>query len=154
MHPSYTGRNLNYDVALVELSKPLRMNDRVVRACLPQQGVYPQIGKNCYVAGWGRVSVSPSRSPNRLQQAKLPILEQSKCGSHFVCTGYGYGSQGRPHPNICQGDSGGPLMCQKSDGLWQLEGAASWVLKDCTIYSAYAALHKYIPFVRQHVRDL
>ena len=51
MHPSYTGSNLNYDVALVELSEPLKMNDRVVRACLPQSGVYPQVGKNCYVAG-------------------------------------------------------------------------------------------------------
>ena len=52
MHPNYKqGGALNADVALIELSSPVRFNDRVVRSCMPQQGVYPATGKNCYIAG-------------------------------------------------------------------------------------------------------
>ena len=52
MHPSYgKGGYFNADVALIRLSSPLRLNDRVVKACMPQQGVYPKVGKNCYIAG-------------------------------------------------------------------------------------------------------
>ena len=52
MHPNYgKGGALNADVALIELKTPLRLNDRVVKACMPQQGVYPRVGKNCYIAG-------------------------------------------------------------------------------------------------------
>ena len=52
MHPNYKqGGGLNADIALIQLSSPLRLNDRVVKACMPQSGVYPSVGKNCYIAG-------------------------------------------------------------------------------------------------------
>ena len=51
-HPQYKQRGgLSDDVALIELSSPLRLNDRVVKACMPTEGVYPTAGKNCYLAG-------------------------------------------------------------------------------------------------------
>ena len=51
-HPQYKkGGDLNNDVALIELASPLRLNDRVVKACMPSEGVYPTAGKNCYLAG-------------------------------------------------------------------------------------------------------
>ena len=51
-HPQYKqGGGLNNDVALIELSSPLQLNDRVVKSCMPSVGVYPEAGKNCYLAG-------------------------------------------------------------------------------------------------------
>ena len=52
MHPNYKlGPGLNADIALLQLSSPAKLNDRVVKACMPSQGVYPKAGTNCYIAG-------------------------------------------------------------------------------------------------------
>ena len=53
MHPEYSSSTLYADVALIELSTPFRLNDRVVRACMPQQGVCPPAGSasKCFIAG-------------------------------------------------------------------------------------------------------
>lgn len=52
MHPSYgKGGALRSDVAMVELETPARLTDRVKVPCLPKKGVYPAVGKNCYIAG-------------------------------------------------------------------------------------------------------
>ena len=51
VHPAYDKRLIKSDIALVELSAPLRLNNRVVRPCMPQQDVYPSAGENCYIAG-------------------------------------------------------------------------------------------------------
>jgi len=52
MHQNYKkGSGLNADIALLELKTPLKLNERVVKACMPRQGVYPATGKNCYIAG-------------------------------------------------------------------------------------------------------
>ena len=52
MHPKYKqGPGLNADIALLQLSSPAKLNDRVVKACMPRQGVYPTAGTNCYIAG-------------------------------------------------------------------------------------------------------
>ena len=52
-HPGYKKGvgTLNADIALLELESPLIFNDRVVRACMPQQDVYPKVGKECFVTG-------------------------------------------------------------------------------------------------------
>ena len=39
------------DMAMIELSQPAKLNSRVTVACLPQQGVYPRTGKECFIAG-------------------------------------------------------------------------------------------------------
>ena len=45
-------------------------------------------------------------------------------------------------------------MCQRPDGSWQVEGAASYVYKGCWGISAYAPLNKYLKWVKQHVPNL
>ena len=61
-HPGYGKGDgpLNADIALLELESPLMLNDRVVRACMPQQGVYPKVGTECFVTGTFIVIFSPS----------------------------------------------------------------------------------------------
>lgn len=159
-HPQYKQRGgLSDDVALIELSSPLRLNDRVVKACMPTEGVYPRAGKNCYLAGWG-TTTHPGRAPSELQQAKLPVVQSPHRGCHnrreVVCVGLGFGTRpdGSQHANACRGDSGGPLMCQKSDGSWQVDGVASYVYTYCKYYTAYAPVNKYVPWIKKYVPDL
>ena len=89
--------------------------------------------------------------PDVLQQAKLPIMDRSFIkGREQVLAGFGV----KGKANMCSGDSGGPLNCQRADGSWQVEGAASWMYKGCSTVSAYAPLNKYLSWVKQYVTDL
>ncbi|XP_066927267.1 chymotrypsin-like elastase family member 1, partial [Clytia hemisphaerica] len=160
MHPNYDRQTVNADVALIELSTPFRLNDRVVKACMPQEGVYPPAGNGskCFIAGWGKTS-HPRSSTRYLQQAELPVVQSPHEGCHYneevVCVGKGFTNQpdGSQQPNACRGDSGGPLMCQQSNGSWTVEGVASYVHTYCKYYTAYAPVNKYLPWIKQYVRD-
>ena len=104
-----------------------------------------------FTSGWGRIQFDPKKSPEKLQQGKLPIMHRPD--REQVIAGYGISSTGKA--NACQGDSGGPLMCLKADGKsWQVEGAASWVYRGCHSVSAFAPLNKYLSWVKQYVPNL
>ncbi|XP_066920740.1 chymotrypsinogen 2-like [Clytia hemisphaerica] len=154
MHPRYSRYNLNADIALLELKTPAQLNSRVRLACVPQVGVYPPIGKQCYLAGWG-TTTHPGNSPAILQQTRLPVVPSQKClnSQEHVCVGNGFNPRpdGSQQPNACRGDSGGPLVCQGSDGRWVLDGVASYVYTYCKYYTAYTPVNKYLPWVRQYV---
>jgi len=159
MHPSYgKGGALKSDVAMIELETPARLTERVKLPCLPKKGVYPAVGKNCYIAGWGSIQ-HPGGVYHTLQQAKLPVVGMRHRGCHYndevVCVGLGYGKQpdGKQHPNACRGDSGGPLVCQQNDGRWQLEGVASYVTTYCKYYTAYAPVNKYLDWVMSYANS-
>ena len=50
-HQNYPIYGMSYDISLIELASPALLNDRVVLGCLPKSGVYPSVGKQCYIAG-------------------------------------------------------------------------------------------------------
>ena len=54
-HPMYSKKTLMSDMAMIELSQAAKLNSRVTVACLPQQGVYPRTGKECFIAGMDSV---------------------------------------------------------------------------------------------------
>jgi len=159
IHPDYQTHFV--DIALIELSTPFILNDRVAKVCMPQQGVYPAAGNGskCFIAGWGHTSY-PGSTARYLQQAELPVVQSPHKGCHYneevVCVGKGFTNQpdGSQQPNACRGDSGGPLMCQQSNGSWTVEGVGSYVYTYCKYYTAYAPVNKYLPWIKQYVRDL
>lgn len=51
MHERY--RNLNFDVALLQLSRPIQMSNKVRAVCLPKQGSRIRPGTRCYIKGTG-----------------------------------------------------------------------------------------------------
>lgn len=130
MHPNYN--NLDYDIALVKLSKDIQFNSYVSPVCLPEFD-FPA-NTACFVTGWGHVySGSPVSSV--LQEAAIPLMDRAKCKSIYSgikdvnnrmrCAGtYGIAK------GTCRGDSGGPLVCHK-DGYWFLMGATSWSIGGC-----------------------
>ncbi|XP_057308462.1 chymotrypsin-like elastase family member 2A [Hydractinia symbiolongicarpus] len=154
MHPKYSRSTLKADMAMVELSSPARLNDRVALACLPKKDQYPSLGKKCYLAGWGSVA-HPGGVYHTLQQVRLPVVESTECkyNDEVVCVGKGKTPQpsGKQQPNACRGDSGGPLVCQQSDGRWQLEGVASFVYTYCKYYTGYSPVNKYLDWINGYL---
>ncbi|XP_068129819.1 ovochymase-1 [Hyperolius riggenbachi] len=132
VHPLYDESLFTYDLALLELSRPIILGSMVQPICLPKVGEEFAFGSKCVASGWGRLSES-GEMPIILQEVSLPIIEDNICNSALqnlsleelhetmVCAGYPEGGK-----DTCQGDSGGPLVCQRRSGDWVLVGSASW----------------------------
>ncbi|CAG07700.1 unnamed protein product [Tetraodon nigroviridis] len=128
-HPKFNPKTFNNDIALVELTSPVVLSNRVTPVCLPT-GMEPPTGSPCLVAGWGSL-YEDGPSADVVMEAKVPLLPQSTCkntlGKELVtntmlCAGYLSGGI-----DSCQGDSGGPLIYQdRMSGRFQLHGITSW----------------------------
>ncbi|XP_074633753.1 zinc metalloproteinase nas-15-like [Acropora palmata] len=143
-HPQYRGSN--NDIALLKLSRPARINDRVSPACLPEANYIVPPGTTCYITGWGKTH--NQNSPSILQQAKITPVSEADCKKKngyitkaMVCAGVKGTKLGG-----CYGDSGGPFVCRNSaGGPWVLHGAVSWGSRSCD------ATVKYTVFARVSV---
>lgn len=50
-HAGFNIKNLNDDIALLELQQPATLSDKVNLVCLPQKGTRLPSGKRCYITG-------------------------------------------------------------------------------------------------------
>ncbi|KAI5092892.1 serine protease 56, partial [Silurus meridionalis] len=129
VHPKFNPKTFNNDIALVELSSPVVLSERVMPVCLPSD-TEPPSGEPCLVAGWGSL-YEDGPAADVVMEAIVPLLSQSICKSALgkqlltntmFCAGYLSGGI-----DSCQGDSGGPLILQDLDsGRFQLYGITSW----------------------------
>jgi len=132
IHPKYNFYSFEHDLALVKLERPVKLAPNVHPICLPGNDDL-MVGDNATVTGWGRLSEG-GEQPRVLQQATIPILENTKCKKMFqkagrveyipdifLCAGFEKGGT-----DACQGDSGGPLQVRGKDGRWFLAGIISW----------------------------
>jgi len=132
-HPDYSEVTMENDITLLRLSSPVEYGEYISPVCLPQPGIDVQVGKTCFITGWGRLREDANDQPNILQEAVVPIISGSQCnqwyqrdGVHIydnvqMCAGYESGGV-----DTCQGDSGGPLVCENSNGAFTLEGVTSF----------------------------
>ncbi|XP_064194293.1 serine protease 56 isoform X1 [Anguilla rostrata] len=128
-HPKFNPKTFNNDIALVELTSPVVLSDRVSPVCVPS-GQEPPVGTPCLVAGWGSM-YEDGPPANTVMEAKVPLLPQNTCknalGKDLVtntmfCAGYLSGGI-----DSCQGDSGGPLIYpDRISGRFHLYGITSW----------------------------
>ncbi|XP_070610357.1 serine protease 56 [Erythrolamprus reginae] len=129
-HPKFDPKTFYADVALLELSAPVRPSAWVNPVCLPERPTKTDQEVLCYIIGWG--SLYEDGPPAEVvMEARVPILDQNLCrgalGSQLVsstmfCAGYLSGGI-----DSCQGDSGGPLMCwDPSLERYILHGITSW----------------------------
>lgn len=110
VHPRYLKGQEAYDVAFIQLSKPVR---GISPIALPTQGTDALIrpGQKATVSGWGNTDTELPNTPDRLREVKVPILSHAECK-----TSYGeYDSKvnfcaGVETKDSCQGDSGGPIF--------------------------------------------
>ncbi|KAB0392407.1 hypothetical protein E2I00_020221 [Balaenoptera physalus] len=164
------------DITLLKLATPARFSETVSPVCLPSANDDFPAGMLCVTTGWGKtryngewaVAFPPTRrvrgraclsrrslqvgqTPDKLQQATLPILSNADCRKYWgnkitdvmICAGASGVSS-------CMGDSGGPLVCQK-DGAWTLVGIVSWGSGTCSTSTpaVYARVTALIPWVQK-----
>ncbi|NWT13292.1 ACRO protein, partial [Vireo altiloquus] len=131
-HPYYDRKDYSYDIAMLELDQPVQCSPYIQLACVADPTLIVSDLRNCWIAGWGAVTARAQHSSDRLQEAKVQLIDTQLCNSsswyggkvhtHNLCAGY-------PHGTIdsCQGDSGGPLMCQDNNAeYWWVIGVTSF----------------------------
>lgn len=126
IHPNYinnpAGRVRN-DVALLKFSPPLDFGNTIHPVCLPEPFQHPPAGTQCVFTGWGNLGYSRfANTPQQLQQAQAPLLEDSQCKESYGQSPDGWafipsqmtcvGDLNAGGASICNGDSGGPLVCK------------------------------------------
>ncbi|MFG2194575.1 S1 family peptidase [Streptomyces sp. NPDC048639] len=110
VHPRYTKGDSAYDMAFVELAKPVR---GIAPVKLPTPGTDALIrpGAKATVTGWGNTDTDMPHFPDRLREVKVPLLSHDECKVSYdsynskvnICAGV----EGK---DSCQGDSGGPMF--------------------------------------------
>ncbi|XP_077188461.1 transmembrane protease serine 9 [Paroedura picta] len=129
LHPSYNPLLLDFDVAVLELARPLLFSKYIQPICLPLAVHKFPVGKRCSISGWGSVREGNTTKPEHLQRASINIIDQKTCNvlynfsltEQMICAGF---LEGRV--DSCQGDSGGPLTCEETPGVFYLAGLVSW----------------------------
>ncbi|XP_068733580.1 uncharacterized protein [Montipora capricornis] len=134
LHPKFNTTNLQNDIALMKLKRPISFNSYVSSICIPDVD-FPT-GAVCYVTGWGKLGSIGSLS-KILQEATIPLLPHGYCKLYYQHKGINHvtadmrcaGTLGQSQ-GTCQADSGGPLACER-DGRWYLLGITSWADGGC-----------------------
>ncbi|XP_063247980.1 acrosin-like [Prinia subflava] len=132
IHRYYKRVDYRYDVALVQLERPVECSSYIQLACVADPTLRVSNLKNCWIAGWGATTARSQDYSDRLQEAKVQLIDVKLCNStgwypgeihpYNLCAGYPQGTI-----DACQGDSGGPLMCQdKKADYWWVVGITSW----------------------------
>ncbi len=122
MHARYDALTTDYDVALIELDRPVRFGEGAAPVCLPNKrkgkglgagGGF--IGREATVSGWGYTD-EDGRSSQVLREVTVTVMEDEKCRRMYkgdkvtermVCAAVEGGGK-----DACLGDSGGPLVTE------------------------------------------
>ncbi|XP_062040852.1 transmembrane protease serine 9-like [Lepus europaeus] len=129
LHPQYDASVLDFDLAVLELARPLVFNEHIQPVCLPPATQQFPAGRKCVISGWGSTREGNASKPDALQTASVGIVDQRTCSALYnfsltdrmVCAGFLEGKV-----DSCQGDSGGPLACEEAAGVFYLAGIVSW----------------------------
>ncbi|KAF5910631.1 hypothetical protein HPG69_004719 [Diceros bicornis minor] len=105
-HPNFTRVSAEHDFMLIKLNHPLKLNDQVKLAVLPNT-TDDRRGDKCTVSGWGWAW---KNSKSSIRQIPVKITENMLCaGSSLKST------------HSCKEIAAAPILCQN-----QLHGILSW----------------------------
>uniref|UniRef100_A0A663F8V0 Peptidase S1 domain-containing protein n=1 Tax=Aquila chrysaetos chrysaetos TaxID=223781 RepID=A0A663F8V0_AQUCH len=113
-HPLFDPIILDFDVAILELARPLVFSKYIQPVCLPLAVQKFPVGKKCIISGWGNLQEGND-------QKTCNFLYNFSLTDRMICAGFLEGKI-----DSCQGDSGGPLACEMTPGVFYLAGIVSW----------------------------
>ena len=143
------------DIALLKTKTDILMDEHAWPVCFPSVD-HTFAGQEAIVVGWGKRNEKSEGYSERLQKARIPIIENKICRNWFklagremvinekiICAGFRDGGR-----DACHGDSGGPLL-SKIDDHWSVIGVVSTGI-GCArpllpgLYSRVSSYHKWI----------
>jgi len=150
-HPNYDTDTVDSDIALLKLSNPATLNERVQTISLLQSEA--AAGTTSMVVGWGAVSENGNAS-NVLRVVDLPLVSRAMCNraydgditKNMICAGSAQGDK-----DSCYGDSGGPLVVSDGGDGWLQAGVVSWGA-GCALKGSYG-VYTNIPQFTSWVQD-
>lgn len=137
IHPRLNlGRNAAYDVAVIDLARPVR-GIRPIELAAVGSDAHEEPGRRATVAGWGSTLAAPPddpeppvQYPDRMREARVPIVSDQQCARAYNAPGI------PPEPRVffpelmvcagaegvdaCFGDSGGPMFVTADGGSGQM----------------------------------
>lgn len=126
-HPYYNHYTFDNDIALMELSAPVKYSDYIKPICLPSPQHVFETGSTVWITGWGATREG-GFAASVLQKAEVRMINHNECNklmsgqltSRMLCAGILKGGV-----DACQGDSGGPLSFPSGSRTF-LAGVVSW----------------------------
>jgi secreted trypsin-like serine protease len=135
LHEKYIPGEQEYDIALMKLDRPLLLHKLIGVAAInlpsvPHPSLYPPLGNECVIVGWGCTDVEGSSTP-KAKYVHLEVISNARCNyvyshgvdlnnEHEFCAGFVNRRVG-----VCPGDSGSGLVCQSGPSNWTVAGVAS-----------------------------
>uniref|UniRef100_A0A8C7WG82 Prothrombin n=1 Tax=Oncorhynchus mykiss TaxID=8022 RepID=A0A8C7WG82_ONCMY len=126
VHPKYNWKeNLNRDIALLHMRRPITFTDEIHPVCLPTKQVAKTLmfaGYKGRVTGWGNLYETWSSSPK-----SLPTVLQDSTSIRITDNMFCFKPEEQKTGDACEGDSGGPfVMKSPDDNRWYQIGIVSW----------------------------
>ncbi|XP_055375774.1 lectizyme-like [Condylostylus longicornis] len=136
-HDNYKGGSSPYDIGVLHLSEPIKLNDNTIKPIDLPITNEKQTGE-VTLYGWGRTIANSWNLPNILQVVTTDLLTNEECLNELpdkdkknlhntmICTG-----SRNEHISSCNADSGGPLVQKNNDNKTILVGLVSWGVLPC-----------------------
>merc|ERR1712184_223398 len=130
-HPQYNSNNIKNDIAILEFTTPMTINDYVKPIALPaaQTGEWMVEGELIDVCGWGNTNaIGASNYPAELHCVDTKYVPVATCNSRESYNGsildgmFCAGELGVGGKDACQGDSGGPIVNPRENASAPLHG--------------------------------
>jgi len=136
VHHKYNRSNLQNDIAILELNRPISFSDRVRAVCLPQAG-FPTDGRRATITGWGRDERRQLKA--KLQKLTSTMITTERCDAAWMAKNAPKGfiidkmlCMDASRGDSCNGDSGGPLVADDGRGGVLQVGVVSFGSGSCT----------------------
>ncbi|KAF5901494.1 forkhead-associated domain-containing protein 1-like, partial [Clarias magur] len=118
VHEEWDSQRIRNDIALIKLQSRVQFSDKIMPACLPDNGLVLPGDYPCYVTGWGRLWTGGPLADN-LQQALLPVV------SHAVCSRSDWWSTLVTEKMVCAGGDGQLASCNNG-GVEEHHATIEW----------------------------
>jgi len=152
VNPNWQEGDVNHDIALLKLARPVEFSARVSPICLAKPNLDPT-DLDLKMSGWLRnrySSVGKSflklkesnvivKSNKDCEQSRLTFTENSLC----VLPKFG-------NKNTCGGDSGAPLAFQDEQKRWNLIGFATFGESECKkrAFELHMKIENYLDWIK------